>query len=203
MQQDCINTLKELLQNQEDHLFSNKMEGRILISNLYDVDAQVRDKAKDYFFASKQAEESVAFYEETAKYAIEMKFQHKREAFENMIQNLKRAREKEGVYKETIDNANSFLAQFRSQIESLCGQLREFETQRCEAVHSAINKFVVYEMSAEMNNKYDVGNFSKLLDQYQNDSELSTIYEHLFPEKSTQQQTTEEDEECKSSPEKK
>ena len=111
----------------------------------------------------------MAFYEETAKYAIEMKYHHKREAFENMIHSLKRAREKEVLYKETIDNANSFLSEFRSQIDSLCGQLREFEAQRCEAVHSAINKFVVYEMSAEMNNKYDVGNFSKLLDQYQND----------------------------------
>lgn len=47
--------------------------------------------------------------------------------------------------------------------------MKNFESERCEAIHSAINKFVVYEMSAEMNNKYDIGNFSKLLEEYNNE----------------------------------
>ena len=72
---------------------------------------------------------------------------------------------------------------FRTQIDTLCTQLKTFEAQRCEAVHSAINKFVVYEMSAEMNNKYDVGNFSKLLEEYQNEKEIIEIEKHLFPER--------------------
>jgi len=59
--------------------------------------------------------------------------------------------------------------------------LKEFECERCEAVHSAINKFVVYEMSAEMNNKYDVNNFSKLLEEYKNEEEMKSIYQYLFP----------------------
>lgn len=59
--------------------------------------------------------------------------------------------------------------------------MRNFENERCESIHSAINKFVVYEMSAEMNNKYDVGNFSKLLEEYNNENEMSTINQHLFP----------------------
>jgi hypothetical protein len=47
--------------------------------------------------------------------------------------------------------------------------LKLFESQRCEGIHSAINKFVVYEKFAEMNNKYDVNNFSKILEEYNNE----------------------------------
>ena len=53
--------------------------------------------------------------------------------------------------------------------------MKLIENERCEAIHSAINKFVVYEMSAEMNNKYDVNNFSKLLEEYNNENEMQTI----------------------------
>ncbi len=88
-----------------------------------------------------------------------------------MISNLKKTKEKESQYKEIVDNANSFLIEFRKQIGELCRQLRLFEEERCEAVHSAINKFVVYEVSSEMNNKYDANNFSKMLDEYKNEEE--------------------------------
>ena len=74
LQADCINMLKELLSKHEEEFFGQKMEGRILISNLHDIDGQVRSRAKDYFLAAKQAEESVVFYEETAKYSIEMRY---------------------------------------------------------------------------------------------------------------------------------
>lgn len=33
-------------------------------------------------------------------------------------------------------------------------------------MHSSINQFVVFEKFAEMNNKYDVNNFSKLIDTF-------------------------------------
>jgi len=36
-------------------------------------------------------------------------------------------------------------------------------------------------MSAEMNNKYDVNNFSKLLEEFKNEEELKSIYQYLFP----------------------
>ena len=58
--------------------------------------------------------------------------------------------------------------------------MKQFEEQRCEAVHSAINKFVVYEVSSQMNNKYDAGNFSKMLDEYKNEEELVAIEHSLF-----------------------
>ena len=71
------------------------MEGRILISNLHDVDTQVKQKATAYFRSAKEAEESVVYYEENAKYSIELKYFQKQFAFESMINNLKRAKEKE------------------------------------------------------------------------------------------------------------
>lgn len=110
-----------------------------------------------------------------------MKYHQKQSAYDSMIVNLKKAKEKESQYKEIIDNANSFLIEFRQQIQKLCDEMRQFENERCEAIHSAINKFVVYEMSAEMNNKYDIGNFSKLLDEYNNENEMQTIHAYLFP----------------------
>lgn len=42
-------------------------------------------------------------------------------------------------------------------------------------LHNAINSFVVFEMSAEMNNKYDVGNFAKLLETFDPKSEVELI----------------------------
>ena len=44
--------------------------------------------------------------------------------------------------------------------------LQGLEEVRCEYVHSAINQFVVFEKFAEMNNKYDVKNFSDLIDTF-------------------------------------
>ena len=52
-----------------------------------------------------------------------------------------------------------------------------FEEERCEQIHSSINQFVVFEKFAEMNNKYDVNNFSKLIDEFKKDSEVQAIQE--------------------------
>jgi hypothetical protein len=40
------------------------------------------------------------------------------------------------------------------------------EGPRIEQLHSSINSFVVFETSAEMNNKYDVGKFAKILESF-------------------------------------
>ena len=53
------------------------------------------------------------------------------------------------------------------------------EGVRCEAVHEAINKFVVYEKFAEMTHKYDVQQFTKILDEYNTIDELQAIRRHL------------------------
>jgi hypothetical protein len=46
-------------------------------------------------------------------------------------------------------------------------------------VHSAIGQFVVFEKFAEMNNKYDVKNFSDLIDNYNQDTEVNSILESI------------------------
>ncbi len=56
------------------------------------------------------------------------------------------------------------------------------EAERIEAVHSAINKFVVYEKFAEMSSKYDVENFSKLLDTFSTEEEVQDVERILHPE---------------------
>ena len=49
------------------------------------------------------------------------------------------------------------------------------EQGRIEALHSAINKFVVYEKFSEMNNKYDINNFSKLLEDFNPKDEIDIM----------------------------
>lgn len=56
---------------------------------------------------------------------------------------------------------------------------QSIEGIRCEAVHEAVNKFVVYEKFAEMTHKYDVQNFGKLLDDYSTSEEIAIIRKHL------------------------
>lgn len=46
-------------------------------------------------------------------------------------------------------------------------------------MHSAIGQFVVFEKFAEMNNKYDVKNFSDLIDNYNQDTEVNSILESI------------------------
>ena len=57
----------------------------------------------------------------------------------------------------------------------MCETLSVFEQPRTETLHNAINSFVVFEMSAEMNNKYDVGNFAKLLETFDAKAEFELI----------------------------
>ena len=80
--------------------------------------------------------------------------------------NLMELKDCELEYKETVDTANNYLQRFRKRMLKFCREVRDLEIDRCEQLHSSINQFVVYEMSAEMNNKYDVQNFAKLLEEF-------------------------------------
>lgn len=42
-------------------------------------------------------------------------------------------------------------------------------------MHSSINQFVVFEKFAEMNNKYDVKNFSDLIEKFKVEDEMDVI----------------------------
>lgn len=64
---------------------------------------------------------------------------------------------------------------FKRQLDTQLSQLVTFEEQRCEQVHSSINQFVVFEKFAEMNNKYDVKNFSDLIEKFKVEDEMDVI----------------------------
>jgi hypothetical protein len=61
-------------------------------------------------------------------------------------------------------------------------RLIKFEEVRCELVHSSVNQFVVFEKFAEMNNKYDVKNFSDLIDQFKIEDEMKVIKDFIDDE---------------------
>ena len=42
-------------------------------------------------------------------------------------------------------------------------------------MHASINKFVVYEKFAEQSNKYDVGNFAKIIDEFDIGQEIEAV----------------------------
>jgi hypothetical protein len=78
-----------------------------------------------------------------------------------------------------IEKANAFIGKFIAKMDELTNKLKEMERVRVEAVHSAINKFVVYEKFSEMNNKYDIGKFSTILEEFKEDKEMETIESEL------------------------
>lgn len=79
------------------------------------------------------------------------------------------------MYESGLPDANKSLLDFAAKIKEYQVSLAKFEEQRCEQIHSSINQFVVFEKFAEMNNKYDVKNFSDLIDSYELQEEVKTI----------------------------
>ena len=65
-----------------------------------------------------------------------------------------------------MDEANNYVQNFRKTMLKKCRLLRNLEYSRIEQIHSSINQFVVFEMASEMNNKYDLGNFAKVLEDF-------------------------------------
>ena len=105
-----------------------------------------------------------------------------------MINSLTKLKSTESNYKQIIDESNNFIAKFRRTMLKKCRRLRDLEFPRCDQIHSSINQFVVYEMSAEMNNKYDLGNFARLLESFTPQQEMKTLDQYLYgviQEKST------------------
>ena len=82
-------------------------------------------------------------------------------------------------YKEMLPKANEELAAKIEEFRTLQEQLRAFESQRCEQIHSSIGQFIVFEKYAEMNNKYDVKNFSNLIDSFNLEREVEVIADEL------------------------
>ena len=78
-----------------------------------------------------------------------------------------------------LPEANAALKTFIENAEIYRKKLEDFEVARCEQIHSSINQFVVFEKFAEMNNKYDVNNFSKLIDDFNLDIECEEIQKEV------------------------
>ena len=57
--------------------------------------------------------------------------------------------------------------------------MRAYEKPRLELIHATINQFVVFEMAAEMNNKYDINNFAKFLESFDSAKELEKVDSYL------------------------
>ena len=85
-------------------------------------------------------------------------------------------------YESNIPSANINLRSFTQDLDDCKQNLTKFEEFRCEQVHSSINQFVVFEKFAEMNNKYDVKNFSKLIDEFKLENEVETIQKSITKE---------------------
>jgi hypothetical protein len=100
------------------------------------------------------------------KYDADLTYIARQKIYDVMMSNLMELKDCELEYKETVDAANNFVQKFRRVMLRSCRACRDLEIERCSQIHSSINQFVVFEMSAEMNNKYDTANFAKVLEEF-------------------------------------
>jgi hypothetical protein len=136
------------------------LEVRTNSDKMSKLDKAVSSSAVAYFKSGREAEEAVARYQRI-KFAAEVAYEARKQLFEEMTKHLIKWKTKETDYKQAIDAANNFIIEYRNLLWSFCEELCQLEGPRSEAVHASVNSFVVFEMSAEMNNKYDVNKFSK------------------------------------------
>ena len=78
-------------------------------------------------------------------------------------------------FKKEVERANSQMELLQNKTKEWESELEKWEEERCEAIHSSINQFVVFEKFVEMNNKYDVKNFADTLENFKVEDELKAI----------------------------
>lgn len=93
----------------------------------------------------------------------------------SMLDSIRNADLQGASYKESIPAANEAIQTFINKVNATQEEIKKFEEARCDLIHSAINQFVVFEKFAEMNNKYDVKNFSDMIDKFELQEELKTV----------------------------
>jgi hypothetical protein len=179
MHGDVITPLRDLITSQDEEFNQIVFEGKVMVQNLYETDSVVKEKILKYFKGAKEVEEYLGRYM-TVKDKSDVGFRQKEHLYKNIQGNLKRTREFESEYKDIVSKANTFIAKFIDKIDDFTKNIKKLEQVRVEAVHSAINKFVVYEKFSEMNNKYDIGNFSKILDEFKDDKEMEMIDQKII-----------------------
>jgi hypothetical protein len=78
-----------------------------------------------------------------------------------------------------LPDVSTRLKEYYTKFQEQKERLVKVEAERCEQVHSTIGQFVVFEKNAEMTNKYDVKNFSDIIDKFSVDDEVKLIQENV------------------------
>lgn len=114
-----------MLQREEERAWNVFMEARLIIAKLEDDvnSRQVKGAAAAYWRAARDAEDAM-FKHRQCKFALEVPLQTKMNAYDSMIDCLKQLKERESMYKEAVDNANTFLhGDFRLTMDRLTASL--------------------------------------------------------------------------------
>lgn len=131
-----------------------------------------------YFKAAKSADKLINSYQ-SHKMDTDVPLQRRKAMHESMVIGIQTAYQKECQYKNQLELGNIGLTALSKKIKQTEETFMKFEEERCLQCHSSINQFVVFEKYAEMNNKYDVKNFSELIEQFDMEAELKTICEEI------------------------
>ena len=94
---------------------------------------------------------------------------------ESMLNLVGESRNLREHFKNEVERANSQMELLYRKTKEWENELEKWEEERCEAIHSSINQFVVFEKFVEMNNKYDVKNFADTLENFKVEDELKAI----------------------------
>lgn len=94
----------------------------------------------------------------------EISIQKRKAVHESMVMGLQATNQKENIYKHWMELGNKGLQELSRKLKNTEDAIRKFEEDRANQCHSSINQFVVFEKYAEMNNKYDVKNFSDIIE---------------------------------------
>ena len=171
---DCVEPLRVLIETQDQEFKRLVNESRMTISSMDDLNNRIRVLAQRYFEASENAEKFIHNYQEL-KLNMDIPYKKRKSLHDSVFNTISISRDREQAYQSSIDEANRELQGYIKEIQVYADKMREFEKDRCEQIHSSINQFVVFEKFAEMNNKYDVKNFSDLIDQFKVDDEMQVI----------------------------
>lgn len=148
------------------------------VPDAYELNLKINHLGMQYFKAAQTAEKLIDSYAEI-KMDTQVSLQRRKAMHESMVIGIQTANQKELVYKNHLEAGTQGLEELTQKIKSTEEMVLQFEEQRCRQCHSSINQFVVFEKYAEMNNKYDVKNFSEIIEQFDLEAELKTIAEDI------------------------
>lgn len=149
-------------------------ESRLDIMTVEEAHQKVKSLASTYFEQAENAEKYIYNYQDL-KMNTDIPLHKRRSMHGAMLESIRNA-DLQGIqYKDSIPEANEAIKKFIAKVNATQEELKKFEEARCDLIHSAINQFVVFEKFAEMNNKYDVKNFSDMIDKFDLQEELKTV----------------------------